>query len=118
MVIAIIGNWLPCSIFIYYLLQYKEKLALISVLIFFIYFLLYRFYSSLRHACATRVINGLWEWIEIQRPGSFETKDDQPTVNVFIADFVEIYNHKFCKIVVNLNEKLLVNPENLCKLDS
>lgn len=61
------------------------------------------------------MINGLSEWIELQRPGLFEKNGDQATVNVFIADFVEIDNHKFCKIVVNLNEKVLAQFVNACK---
>lgn len=66
-----------------------------------------RFLSSLRHACAQRVIKGLTNWISAQQPGSFENNSDKAPVNVFIADFVELKDHQFCRIVIELNYKIL-----------
>lgn len=68
--------------------------------------LVHRFYSSLRRACARRVIKGLSNWIAAQRPGLFKANADQPTVNVFIADFIELTDHQFCRLVISLNEKI------------
>lgn len=70
----------------------------------------FRFYSSLRKKCASTVIKGLTDWIKLQRPGPF--LPNQPTTNVFIADFIEMNNFEFCKVVIDLNEKILEE----CKL--
>lgn len=42
----------------------------------------------------------------MQRSGPFEMNGNQPTSNVFIADFVELNNFKFCRTVIELNDKI------------
>lgn len=69
-----------------------------------------RFYSSLRDKCALRVINGLADWIAQQRPGPFSS--NTPTCNVFIADFIELNNFEFSRVVVQLNYKISMNECN------
>lgn len=54
----------------------------------------------------------LIDWIKVQRPGPFELNANQPTTNVFIADFIEINNSEFCRTVIELNDKIL--KELLC----
>lgn len=49
---------------------------------------------------------GLIDWIEQQRPGAFN--DTKPTCNVFIADFIELNNFEFSRVVVQLNYKILL----------
>lgn len=61
---------------------------------------------SLRRACAEKVRKGLFDWIKTQEPGRF-LDGQKTTANVFIADFIDLKNNEFCKIVVTLNEKLL-----------
>lgn len=61
---------------------------------------------SLRRACADKVRKGLFAWIKTQKPGKFE-RGEKPTSNVFIADFIDLKDNDFCKIVVGLNEQLL-----------
>jgi hypothetical protein len=68
--------------------------------------LFFRLFSNLRDACAKKVINELSEWVQQQTPGRFEV-DEIPTSNVFTADFVEIEDWKFCKLVINLNNKIV-----------
>lgn len=43
----------------------------------------------------------------MQRPGPFSLNANQPTSNVFIADFIELKNFQFCRTVIALNEKIL-----------
>lgn len=33
---------------------------------------------------------------------------EKPTSNVFIADFIDLNDYEFCRTVINLNEKLLL----------
>lgn len=61
---------------------------------------------SLRRACAEKVRKGLFDWIKAQAPGKFQ-RGQKATSNVFIADFIDLKDSEFCKIVVSLNEKLL-----------
>lgn len=61
---------------------------------------------SLRRACAEKVRKGLFDWIKTQAPGIFQ-RGQKPTSNVFIADFIDLKDGEFCKIVVSLNGKLL-----------
>lgn len=68
----------------------------------------FSFLSSLRSTCAQKVRIGLFEWIRKQTPGRFSA-GDQPTSNVFIADFVELNDFEFSKIVIGLNKKLINN---------
>lgn len=49
----------------------------------------------------------LIDWIKVQRPGPFELNANQPTANVFIADFIELNNSEFCRTVIELNDKIL-----------
>lgn len=63
---------------------------------------------SLRRACAEKVRKGLFAWIMTQKPGKFE-QGEKPTSNVFIADFVDLNDNEFCKIVVDLNQQLLIS---------
>lgn len=48
----------------------------------------------------------VFDWIRQQRPGIFQT-GESPTSNVFIADFIDMNDFEFCKIVVALNSKIL-----------
>lgn len=72
-------------------------------------FILTRFYSSLRGACAETVRRNLFDWLRAQQPGPYTPGSDAATVNVLIADFVELNDGEFCKSVVALNRKLLRN---------
>ncbi|KXJ75575.1 PI-PLC X domain-containing protein 3 [Aedes albopictus] len=65
-----------------------------------------RFMSSLRATCAKEVDKKLSDWIKSQTPGPFGV-DDRPKSNVFLADFIDIQESNFCKIVVGLNRKIL-----------
>lgn len=67
----------------------------------------FRFYSSLKKKCAVKVCKKLTDWIKVQRPGPFSLNANQPTSNVFIADFIELKNFQFCRTVIALNEKIL-----------
>lgn len=71
-------------------------------------FIIPRFYSSLRKACAYKVDSKMLDWLKEQTPGVFST-DEKPTVNVILADFVDILDNNFCKIVVDLNMKLCID---------
>lgn len=62
--------------------------------------------SSLRNSCAKQVRDQLFEWIKAQQPGPFRT-GEKPTTNVFIADFIDLRETEFSKIVISLNKKLL-----------
>lgn len=63
---------------------------------------------TLRGACAEKVRKGLFDWIKTRAPGKF-VEGESPTSNVFIADFVDLKDSEFCRIVVNLNAKLLAS---------
>lgn len=43
----------------------------------------------------------------MQCPGPFALNANQPTSNVFIADFIELNNFQFCRTVIDLNNKIL-----------
>uniref|UniRef100_A0A1B0EZZ8 Putative glycosylphosphatidylinositol-specific phospholipase c n=1 Tax=Lutzomyia longipalpis TaxID=7200 RepID=A0A1B0EZZ8_LUTLO len=64
-----------------------------------------RFFSSLQRTCARKVFRKLLTWIASQKPGEWRP-GEAARVNVFLADFVEIQDSEFCKIVVDLNLKL------------
>ncbi|XP_017494293.1 PREDICTED: PI-PLC X domain-containing protein 3 [Rhagoletis zephyria] len=63
-----------------------------------------RFFSSLRKT-AKKVDKKLQPWIEEQTPGPFR-EHEAPTTNVFMADFVNLKDGKFCNMVIELNYKL------------
>ena len=69
-------------------------------------FIVPRFYSTLRKNCAKKVDSQMSDWIKDQTPGEFN-EGDKPRPNIFLADFVDIRDNNFCKIVVDLNMKLL-----------
>ncbi|XP_055297283.1 PI-PLC X domain-containing protein 3 isoform X3 [Sitodiplosis mosellana] len=69
-------------------------------------FIVPRFYSSLKKKCAVKVCKKLTDWIKVQRPGPFSLNANQPTSNVFIADFIELKNFQFCRTVIALNGKI------------
>lgn len=73
-------------------------------------FIIPRFMFSLRYACARPVNTKLHNWIGQQTPGEY-SDGEKPTVNVFIADFIEIKNSNFCQIVIDLNKKLIRDDE-------
>lgn len=75
----------------------------------------HRFYSSLREKCAVTVSKKLISWITEQRPGPFSLNGNQPTSNVFIADFIELNHFQFCRTVIALNEKIY---KELCERSS
>ena len=68
-------------------------------------FILPRFYSTLRKKCALKVDSQMIDWIKEQSPGNFE-EDSQPNSNVFIADFVDLFDNLFTKTIIDLNMKL------------
>uniref|UniRef100_A0A182IYF0 Phosphatidylinositol-specific phospholipase C X domain-containing protein n=1 Tax=Anopheles atroparvus TaxID=41427 RepID=A0A182IYF0_ANOAO len=70
-----------------------------------------RFMSSLRATCAKTVDRQLLEWVKGQVPGTF-AGDEKPRPNVFLADFVDIADNQFCKVVIGLNKKLLEQDSN------
>lgn len=51
---------------------------------------------------------GLTDWIKQQRPGP-STDHSKATCNVFIADFVELNEFQFCRVVIELNYKILTD---------
>lgn len=65
-----------------------------------------RFYSSLKEKCAVKVSKEMTDWIKVQQPGPFSINENQPTSNVFIADFIELNNFQFSRTVIALNEKI------------
>lgn len=65
-----------------------------------------RFYSSLKKKCALKVCKSMTDWIKVQHTGPFSLNGNQPTSNVFIADFIELKNFQFSRAVISLNEKL------------
>lgn len=67
-------------------------------------YIMLRFFLSLKWT-AKRVETYLQPWISTQKAGTFHGSG-RPTVNVFIADFVEINQGEFCKLVVGLNNLL------------
>lgn len=64
-----------------------------------------RFISSLRRSCAYKVDKQLSKWISAQSPGQYND-GESPKFNVFLADFVDIQNSSFCKLVIDLNSKI------------
>lgn len=68
-------------------------------------FIVPRFYSTLRKKCAKQVDAKMTDWIMQQTPGEFKD-GGQPRPNVFLADFVDIRDNNFSRIVVDLNMKL------------
>lgn len=53
----------------------------------------------------------------MQRPGPFELNANQPTTNVFIADFIELNNSQFCRTVIELNDKIFKELQCECSSD-
>lgn len=53
----------------------------------------------------------LIDWIRNQRAGPFTINVNQPTSNVFIADFIELNNSAFCRAVIELNNKILASTQ-------
>lgn len=70
-----------------------------------------RFYSSLKKKCAKQVNKKLTKWIELQHAGPFSLNGNEPTSNVFIADFIELNNFQFCRTVIALNYKIFKEAE-------
>lgn len=52
----------------------------------------------------------------MQRPGPFSLNANQPTSNVFIADFIELNDFQFCRTVIELNEKIF-NESTIAERD-
>lgn len=48
------------------------------------------------------------DWIKEQRAGPFSLNSNQPTSNVFIADFIELNDFEFPRTVIALNDKLFI----------
>lgn len=69
-----------------------------------------RFLFSLKSRCAKKVIKKLSSWIQEQQPGPF-IEGEKPTCNVILADFIDLSNTKFCKMVVDLNSKIDLTSE-------
>lgn len=72
-----------------------------------VHFIVPRFFLSLRRTCAETVRSRMFAWIRAQRPGPYQPGLEAATVNVFIADFVDLGGAEFCRAVVALNAKLL-----------
>lgn len=68
-----------------------------------------RFYSSLKNACAKKVLTNMGEWIQSLKPGKWSeySDDNSPRVNIILGDYMEMNDNEFSKIVINLNMKLL-----------
>ncbi|XP_017056656.2 PI-PLC X domain-containing protein 2 [Drosophila ficusphila] len=67
-------------------------------------YIAFRFFFTLK-STAKRVDKKLQPWIKEQIPGPFEPKEE-PKVNVFLADFVDLKDGQFCDWVLELNNKL------------
>lgn len=67
-----------------------------------------RFYSTLRKTCARQVDSQMFDWLREQKPGIFKL-GEKPTINVILADFVDIQDNNFSKIVVDLNMTLKIH---------
>lgn len=52
------------------------------------------------------MVKKLVDWIETQRAGPFSFNANQPTSNVFIADFIELYDFTFVRAVIELNKNI------------
>lgn len=48
----------------------------------------------------------LINWIKEQRVGPFTSNCEQPTFNVFLADFIDLKNSEFCRTVIQLNSQI------------
>lgn len=48
----------------------------------------------------------LINWIKEQRVGPFTSNCDQPTFNVFLADFIDLKSSEFCRTVIQLNSQI------------
>lgn len=70
-------------------------------------YIVLRFALSLKYS-AKKVEKRLKPWILEQKPGPFGMSDS-PNANIFIADFIELKNARFCKWVVDLNSQLGTN---------
>lgn len=72
-------------------------------------YIISRFYSSLKRACAKKVLRDMGEWIKSQKPGRWSTwtQDDTPRVNIILGDYMEMNDNEFTKIVISLNANLL-----------
>lgn len=95
------------------LFPFVPCIYLICFLFVFIGLFAHRFYSSLKAKCAANVNKKLIDWLKVQKPGPFELNGNQPTSNVFIADFVELNNFQFCRTVIELNDKIF--KELICE---
>lgn len=60
----------------------------------------------------------LINWIKVQRAGPFSLNANQPTSNVFIADFIELKNFDFCRTVVNINNNIFQMATECIETDS
>ncbi|XP_026462988.1 PI-PLC X domain-containing protein 2 [Ctenocephalides felis] len=68
-------------------------------------FIALRWHSNLKNKCAKPVAKNLFPWIKQLEPGCPNGRDLR--VNVILADFVEINESNFSKLVVDLNKKLM-----------
>lgn len=59
----------------------------------------------MKNKCAKPVAKNLFPWIKQLEPGCPNGRDLR--VNVILADFVEINESNFSKLVVDLNKKLM-----------
>ncbi|XP_026495492.1 PI-PLC X domain-containing protein 3 isoform X1 [Vanessa tameamea] len=75
-------------------------------------FILFRWVSNLREKCAKPVKNEIYPKLSEFSPGRPIERDGKTRVNVIIADFVEMDNAIFSKMVIKLNFKLL-NTESI-----
>lgn len=69
----------------------------------------FRWFSNIRERCAKPVINDVLPKLAEYSPGV--PTDVKVTVNVVIADFIEMNNALFPRTIIDLNFKLLRNVE-------
>ncbi|CAK1555878.1 unnamed protein product [Leptosia nina] len=74
-------------------------------------FILFRWVSTLREKCAKPVKDEVYPKLMEFSPGPPSVSNGLTTVNVVIADFVDLDNAIFSKTVIQLNYKLLKNTD-------
>ncbi|CAH0720406.1 unnamed protein product, partial [Brenthis ino] len=80
-------------------------------------FILFRWVSNLRDKCAKPVKNEIYPKLEEFSPGRPMNRDGPGAVNVIIADFVDLDDALFPKIIIQLNYKLLTNNQVISQYD-
>lgn len=66
-----------------------------------------RFYSSLKKSCAKKVLIEMEDFIRSKEPGRWKS-GEMPKINIILGDFVDMEDNRFCKMVIDLNMKLMI----------